>query len=528
MTMTARSRAGRLATAALLGVIVVAPAAHGQKTDATSDLAKCQKTAAKEGAKLAKEMEKRLGGCLQRVADEVVKLGLEGDAAAPAEKCAKDLRKLHDSRDLGKSSEEKLRAKVAKKCDPADAAFDLEDLLGPGAAVDEPLAVAGLDAWCAEYGGDGAIDDLDEWLDCLVAATRCRSGQVLTARYPRALEWLDQVGTAIAGLPAGGDPAAIPDALDGLDAFVAMMDPNGDQEPDTRCVAPGLCPPGRFSVDGQTPCADCPVGTFAADTGAAACTDCPPGRFADSPGVTACAGCGAGTFQAVPGQEACAQCPPGRFAPTSAASACDECAAGHFAAAPGSTVCSECPLGAFAASTGAEVCDPCPAGSFAGTTATIMCDPCPPGRFQATPGSTSCQVCEPGFFQNESGHAACEPCPSGTFASENESTACDPCVPGAFQASPGASACLECAQGQFNDDFGQASCTDCPPGRVGTTTGATTCQSCAAGTFQATPGQTACADCAPETYGPATGLTQCFPCTGAIAGASTCSCTAPM
>jgi hypothetical protein len=463
---------GTVATLAAV-VLLVPSLVAAQKTPATNSLTKCQKTAGKEGAKLAKEMEKQLGGCLQAVANEVVKEGLEGDAAAAASKCAKGFRKLNDSRGLGKSGVEKFRDKLGAKCDPAENDHALGDLLGVAPAVDEPLEVANLDAWCTGFGGDGTVDDLDEWLDCLIGVHRCRTAQAMAARYPRILEWLDGVATDIGALPPpGGDASFVPDAVAAVDDFVTVLDANGDQALDPTCDPGVLCAPGFFSLDGKTPCAPCPEGTFSDTAGAATCTPCAVGRFAAATGKTTCSGCSAGSFQDAVGQVGC---------------------------------------------------DPCPAGSFTSLTEAQACDPCPVGRFAASPGATVCALCAPGFFSG-SGQTACAGCAPGTFSSITGSSTCDDCSAGRFSSVSGATTCLNCTPGGFSEP-GASDCTLCPEGTFTATSESVGCTECPVGTFQAAAGQTSCQNCAAETYNPGTGQTECFPCAGAPGGASACSCT---
>lgn len=509
-----------------VAVLLAAGTASAEKSAATKSLAKCQQAVGKETQKLEATFERALGGCLQLVSDQVVALGGDGPAAAAAPKCAKLFRGLDDSRKLGKSAVEKLRSKVLGACDPAGHAHTLADVLGTGALVPEPLDVADLGLWCADLGGDGAIDDVGEWADCLVAANGCHGAQAVAARYPRALEWLAAVRTAMQALPPA-DPAAITDAVAVLDRIVAMLDPNHDDVLDTRCGGSTLCPPGSFGIEGKSPCAACPAGFFSAAEGASECAPCDRGSYADTPGSTACIACDAGSYTAQPGSSACSDCPAGTFVATTGATACAGCQPGHFASASGSTACAACGVGKFQDRVGSSACLNCAAGSFADVPGSTTCAPCAPGRFATNAAATTCATCDPGFFQAESGKAGCQPCPAGTFVDDPGATSCFPCAPGKANALTGQTACTECPAGKFGDVPGQPFCSSCPPGRFSTTPGSTACFNCEPGKFNADSEATSCTDCPADTYAPISGLAQCFPCEGAAAGAISCDCSVP-
>jgi hypothetical protein len=94
------------------------------------------------------------------------------DAAGAASSCVTQLRKVEDSRGQGRQLSDKLAAAIVKNCAPGQAGVThtLADIIGSGAGVLQPLNAENLNAWCSHYGGDGSIDTLQEWIDCLTAA----------------------------------------------------------------------------------------------------------------------------------------------------------------------------------------------------------------------------------------------------------------------------------------------------------------------------------------------------------------------
>ncbi len=68
--------------------------------------------------------------------------------------------------------------------------------------LSEQLEAENLDAWCESFGGDGSLDDVNEWVDCLQAAARCEGNQQVATQYPRALEWLGEVRPAMVAMVA--------------------------------------------------------------------------------------------------------------------------------------------------------------------------------------------------------------------------------------------------------------------------------------------------------------------------------------
>ena len=113
----------------------------------------------------------------------------------------------------------------------------LADIIGSGAGVSQPLNAENLNAWCSHYGGDGSIDTLQEWIDCLTAAAECDVDSTIASQYPRALEWLNLVKPSMQALsPPVADPTKITDAVAGLDAVKAEIDgPDNDNVVSIQC-----------------------------------------------------------------------------------------------------------------------------------------------------------------------------------------------------------------------------------------------------------------------------------------------------
>lgn len=134
-----------LASIATLVVLVAPAAAHASPG---SSLAKCQKAADVEGAKLVQGTVKALTKCLSRIATEYLK---EGGS-------------------------------------------------GAGATVRQSTQVANLSAWCGSFGGDGSIDSIAEWVDCQAAAGGSGARLAVATQHPRTLEWLAAVRPSIAAM----------------------------------------------------------------------------------------------------------------------------------------------------------------------------------------------------------------------------------------------------------------------------------------------------------------------------------------
>jgi hypothetical protein len=188
-----------------------------------STLEKCQKTVKTEGAKFVAGRVKAVEACLAKIAMEVIKENdPPGDAASS---CVGAFRKLNNAADPTKTLEAKMTAKITKACDPTslDVEHTLQDILGTGAGVPQSIHAENLNASCAQFGGDGALNTFPEWIDCIVAANECAANTAVAVHYPRALQWFDQVRPAMLTLPP---PTA--DAVAALDAVNGQIEGNND------------------------------------------------------------------------------------------------------------------------------------------------------------------------------------------------------------------------------------------------------------------------------------------------------------
>ncbi|HYD46712.1 MAG TPA: DUF1566 domain-containing protein [Terriglobales bacterium] len=215
-------------------------AATGADAQAEKTLGLCQKTAAKESLKYVQQYVKTVGAC----ADQISKIVIQeqtGTAAEAAKKCATSFLKLENSGNPDKTLAAKMAAKIGQACDPNDpqtkAQHSASDVLGPGAMLAESLLADGLGSWCGDFGGDGAIEDVSEWVSCLIEVSTCAARQKLPTAYPRLLEWLNAIRPAILALDetctgtceSCADPN-VSDACNALNAIEIAIDGNTDDD----------------------------------------------------------------------------------------------------------------------------------------------------------------------------------------------------------------------------------------------------------------------------------------------------------
>src|SRR5579862_288834 len=176
----------------IVGICLLAASA-GQSFAAPTEpvsLNNCQNTVKAATAAFVSGKIAAISTCLQAVSTQLLKDN-QSDASGAASTCVTQFRKISDSRNLGKSLPEKLVAMIDTKCTPGgNNTLTLGDILGVGATLTQPLDANGLSAWCSHYGGDGSVDSLQQWTDCLAAAAECSVDATIAAQYPRVLSWL--------------------------------------------------------------------------------------------------------------------------------------------------------------------------------------------------------------------------------------------------------------------------------------------------------------------------------------------------
>jgi hypothetical protein len=212
-------------------------------------LNKCQSTVAAEGKKFIQSYVADVTACLQKVSTDVVQNNLVAPSSSTAKACVTQYRKISDSRALGKSLVEKLATKITLKCAPGgNNTHTLQDILGTGAGVLQPLDAENLGAYCAKFGGDGTIDTLQEWITCVTAAHTCAARAAIASQYPRALDWLPLVQPVMSAvIPPSSDLMKTSDAVAGLTADdTAIEGPTNDGQPDIQCG--GLVASGNAGV----------------------------------------------------------------------------------------------------------------------------------------------------------------------------------------------------------------------------------------------------------------------------------------
>jgi len=194
-------------------------------------LERCQQTVRKAAHRFIVARTKAVQQCLAAVARQVI--GHQAEVAPAAMACGKALGRLVNNTDPTQAPEAELRALVAARCDPAapEVEHTLQDILGAGPRTTQPIGAAHLDAWCERFGGDGSIDTLPEWVDCIVAGAECGANHAIVTQYPRALEWLDEIRPALLALTP---PATA--AVAALDAVNAALEGRLDDDvPDLVC-----------------------------------------------------------------------------------------------------------------------------------------------------------------------------------------------------------------------------------------------------------------------------------------------------
>ena len=192
-----------------------------------SSLHSCQRAVSQAAKKFIYRKVNAIGSCLQAVSRNLVKN--KPDAASAAQACILQFSRMDDF-------EASLIEGINTKCDPSqdNVIHTLEDILGAGAGVMEPLLATNLDAYCASFGGDGNIDSLNEWSSCVAAASECAVDSAIAAQFPRALEWMERVGPEMEAFH--GNPNRIAEAVAALAAVEAAIEgATDDNLPEISC-----------------------------------------------------------------------------------------------------------------------------------------------------------------------------------------------------------------------------------------------------------------------------------------------------
>jgi hypothetical protein len=210
----------------------------------------CQTAASREGARYVANYAKAVGNCMDAIAKKLIQEN--SIVAAAASTCARNLRKLNNSENPERTLGGKLFVKISRACDPSvktslqHTSADVLNLVPM--TVSEGIQAKGLNVWCTNFGGDGSIDSIQEWIECQEDALTCEAQQQLSVKYPRLLEWLGDVAPAITSL---GAATKYTDAATQAVSLDQAVDTNQDDDPDLRC-GPALSGPSGYPATGQT------------------------------------------------------------------------------------------------------------------------------------------------------------------------------------------------------------------------------------------------------------------------------------
>ena len=197
-------------------------------------LERCQRTAQREALKFSQRTSAAISACLQKVAKELIIKG-QVTADGAARTCVTALSRIQND-DPARTLEAKTREAISRRCDPAvepGLEHTAADVLGTGAGVATPLNADELGAWCAWFGGDGEINTVNEWIDCMMSAQSCVAYAGVSVDFPRSLEWLGLAATAMNNLTP--PPAAALSAIAAVDN--AIDGSVSDDNPEIRCGA---------------------------------------------------------------------------------------------------------------------------------------------------------------------------------------------------------------------------------------------------------------------------------------------------
>jgi hypothetical protein len=176
-------------------------------------LARCQRMVAEEGQQFVTRVQQLVGRCLDAATEESLRRERPAVDAA-ARTCVNALAEIRSSGgELG--VEPRFASRLARWCQPGqpDAGHSAGDVLGTSPTVAQPIDARGVGPLCAGFGGDGAIDTVQEWLDCVVAAHWSAAAIAIATEVPRAAGWLAELRPAMLGRADASDAVAVLDVL---------------------------------------------------------------------------------------------------------------------------------------------------------------------------------------------------------------------------------------------------------------------------------------------------------------------------
>lgn len=176
-------------------------------------LARCQRMVAEEGQQFVTRVQQLVGRCLDAATEESLRRERPAIDAA-ARTCVNALAEIRSSGgELG--VEPRFAARLARWCQPGqpDVGHSAADVLGTSPSVAQPLDARLVGPLCAGFGGDGAIDTVQEWLDCVVAAHWSAAAIAIATEVPRAAGWLAELRPAMLGRADSSNAVAVLDVL---------------------------------------------------------------------------------------------------------------------------------------------------------------------------------------------------------------------------------------------------------------------------------------------------------------------------
>ncbi len=184
---------------------------------AEDSLYKCQKALASETQKYISGYNKAVGDCLTKISSELIK-NQAGSVAGAVNTCVSKLRLLKDSRMIGKSLEEKFRAKVGKVCDPSSPDVDHTwgDMYGIGNTVVPSMELRKSTAICGNFGV--VFSNLSDFLACSIFVQKQQSFNTsIGVQFPGSLNNLSLLKDEILALAPSTDPTLHSDVIGAID-----------------------------------------------------------------------------------------------------------------------------------------------------------------------------------------------------------------------------------------------------------------------------------------------------------------------